>query len=220
MPPEWTSPAVSHRADAEPYLNSWGAKLLGNPSHVRCVIERIDPSTTAVLETKELRLNELHLSPLDFIYAAEGSRDAQSSEIGQRILNEVRRRPDGFAADAILRINPGRAAGWTASDLSYGEFTELLRTAQKLITGARGIDASELALPEQNQPAAVNIIELQARADQAGQALRQTQTDLQGLLDNGRCQPRGSARSNTTLGTFWRCGCRAVFCCRRFACRS
>lgn len=184
VPPGWASPAVPHRSNAEPYLNSWAAKLLGNPSHVRCVIERIDSSTTAVLETKELRLNELHLAPLDFIYAAEGSRDAQSSEIGQRILNEMKRMPDGFAADAILRINPGRAAGWTTSDLSYGEFTELLRTARKLITGARGIDASELALPEQNQPAAVNVAELQARADKAEQALRQTQIDLQGLLDN------------------------------------
>jgi len=178
----WESPAVPHRANAEPSLNAWAAKLLGNPTQVRCLIERIDPSTAAVLETKELQLNGLRLSPLDFIYAAEGSRDAQASEIELRILYEMKRKDQGFAADATLRINPGRAAGWSINDLSYGEFTELLRTARRLITGARGIDASELAPPEKNQPAAVDVLELKTRADGAAEALRKTQADLQALL--------------------------------------
>jgi hypothetical protein len=182
LAPEWESPAVPFRANAEPYLNAWAAKLLGNPHQVRCLIELIDPSTAEVLETKELRLNELRLSPLDFIYAAEGARDAQPSEIQQRILNEVKRKNQGLA-DAELRINPGRAAGWTTNDVSYGEFTELLRTARKLITGARGLDASELAPPDKNQPAAVDVAELQGRADEAAKALRQTQTVLQAQLD-------------------------------------
>jgi hypothetical protein len=182
VPAEWESPAVPHRANAEPSLNAWAAKLLGNPNQVRCLIERIDSLTAAVLETKELRLKELQLSPLDFIYANEGSHDTQSSEIEQRILNEMKRRHDGFSADATLRINPGRAAGWTTNDVSYGEFTELLRTARKLITGARAIDAGELAPPAKNQPAAVDVIELQTRADEAASALRQTQADLQALI--------------------------------------
>jgi hypothetical protein len=182
VPAEWESPAVPHRAKAEPRLNAWAARLLGNPTQVRCLIERIDPSTAAVLETKELRLNELRLAPLDFIYAAEGSPEAHGSEIELRILNEIKRKVQGFEADATLRINPGRAAGWSNNDVSYGEFTELSRTARKLITGARGIDASELAPPEKNQPAAVDVVELQARADGAAEALRQTQADLQALL--------------------------------------
>jgi hypothetical protein len=182
---EWVSPAVSQRANAEPYLNAWVAKLLGNPARVRCVIERIDPATAEMLESKELRLDELHLSPLDFIYSAGSNRGAQTSEIQQRILYSAIRRPDGFAADAVLRINPGRAPGWATSDLSYGEYTELLRAARQLITGARGIDASELDLPEQNHPSGVDIAELQTRANNAAQALHQTQSDLQGLLDKG-----------------------------------
>jgi hypothetical protein len=182
VPPEWESPAVRHRANAEPSLNAWAARLLGNPNQVRCLIERIDPSTAEVLETRELRLNELRLSPLDFIYAAEGSRDAQPSEIELRILYEMKRKAQGFAADATLRINPGRAAGWPIDDVSYGEFTELSRTARKLITGARGLDASELAPPEKNQPTAVDVVELQTRADGAAKELRQTQADLQALL--------------------------------------
>jgi len=182
---EWVSPAVSQRSNAEPYLNAWVAKLLGNPARVRCVIERINPATAEMLESKELRLDELHLSPLDLIYSAGSNRDAQPSELQQRILYSAIRRPDGFAPDAVLRINPGRAPGWATSDLSYGEYTELLRAARQLITGARGIDASELDFPEQNRASGVDIAELEKRADNAAQALHQAQSDLQGLLDTG-----------------------------------
>jgi len=183
LPSEWGSPTVPFRADAEPVLNGWAATLLGNPSRVRCLIERIDPATAEVLETRELRLNELRLSPLDFIYATDGGREAQTSEIERRILNTMRQGPNGFAQDADLRISPGRGADWTSNDLSYREFGELLRTARKLITATRGIDASELAPPEQNQQPAVNTNELQARADKAEEALHRTQVDLKVLLN-------------------------------------
>jgi hypothetical protein len=183
LPAEWGTPTVPFRADAEPVLNGWAAKLLGNPSRVRCLIERIDPVTSEVLETRELRLNELRLSPLDFIYASDGGREAQTSEIERRILNAMKQGPDGFAPDADLRIDPGQGGAWTSNDLSYREFGELLRTARKLITATRGIDASELAPPDQDQPAAVNIAELQGRADKAEEELRRTQVDLNALLN-------------------------------------
>ena len=59
LPPEWAPPANPSRANAEPHLNAWAAKLLGNPANVRCVVERLDPATGKVLEAKELRLNQL-----------------------------------------------------------------------------------------------------------------------------------------------------------------
>ena len=131
-------------------MNAWAAKLLGNPANVRCVVERLEPATGQVLETKELRLNELRLAPLDFIYAVEGGEGGQQAEIEQRILYAIMRQPNGFAPGSLLRINPGRKPEWAASELGYGEFNELLRTARKLITGARGIDAEDLNLPERS----------------------------------------------------------------------
>ncbi len=105
--PEWGRPVVAHRADAEPYLNFWASRLLGIPSKVRCLVERLDPSTAQVLETKELRLNELGLAPLDFIYAAEGNRDGQPSEIELRVLHTIKRKPGGFAKDCADSNQPG-----------------------------------------------------------------------------------------------------------------
>jgi hypothetical protein len=45
LPSEWASAAHSFRADAEPHLNAWTAKLLGNPANVRCLIESYEPES-------------------------------------------------------------------------------------------------------------------------------------------------------------------------------
>ena len=139
--PNGRRPSNPFRANAEPHLNAWAAKLLGNPANVRCVVERLEPATGKVLESKELRLNQLRLAPLDFIYAVEGGQGGQQAEIEQRILYTIMRKPDGFAPGSLLRINPNRKPEWKTDELGYGEFSELLRTARKLITGVRGIDA-------------------------------------------------------------------------------
>jgi hypothetical protein len=180
-PAGWGDPP-SPRANAEPYLNRWVANLLGDPTRLRCLVERIDPDTAEVIEVKDFRLKDLNLSPIDYVYAAEGSREASSSEIEKRILFAMSR--DSFPPEAILRTNPGRDAGWAATDLSFGEFSELVRRAQRLITGTRGIDASDLALPEQNQPGAIDLSDLKTRADDAAKGLRDARTDLQALLDS------------------------------------
>lgn len=67
--------------------------------------------------------------------------------------------------------------------MSYAEFAELARTARRLVAGARALDASDLNLPDRSQPAAVNVAELNARANNAEQALRRVQADLQPWLE-------------------------------------
>jgi len=182
LPPEWTAPVNPHRANAEPHLNAWAAKLLGNPASVRCLVERLEPATGKVLEVKELRLNQLRLAPLDFIYAAEGAQSGQKAEIEQRILYTIMREQDGFAPGSLLHINSGRKSDWKTTELSYGEFSELLRAARKLITSARGIDADDVTPPERAANFSVDVVELENRAATAEQFLRGTSTDIQGLL--------------------------------------
>jgi hypothetical protein len=181
--PGWLDPAQSARASAEPHLNAFAARLLGNPAGVRCVVEQLDAQTGQVLTSKEIKLNELRIAPLDFIYAVEAGSQSERSEIEQRVLYAIMRTPGGFPAGAALRINPSRQPSWGPGDLSYREFTEVLRTARRLITGARALDANDLNLPEREQAGAVDLTELEARANQAEQSLRQAQQNLQSLLD-------------------------------------
>jgi hypothetical protein len=182
LPAGWTQTELSFRAQAEPNLNAWVGALLGDPARVRCVVDRIDSKTKKVLESTELRLSELRLSPLDFIYAGEGSRDGQPSEIEQRLLYAVRQTTAGPGPEDALVINRGRAAGSTVSELSYGEFVELLRTVRTLITNARSINASELDLPEHNQATGIDLADLETRAQNAEATLTKTSEALKRLL--------------------------------------
>ena len=182
LPPEWASPAIPSRANAEPHLNAWAAKLLGNPANVRCLVERLDPATGKALESKELRLNQLRLAPLDFIYAIEGGRGGQQAEIEQRILYTITRMHGGFPAGSLLRVNPNRKPEWKASELSYGEFGELLRTARKLITNTRAIDAADIDLPQRSASSGVDAAELDKRATDAEPLLRRTPSDFKQLF--------------------------------------
>jgi hypothetical protein len=70
--PGWPATASSRRASAEPMLNAWASKLLGNASKVRCTIQRLD-ATGAVAETRKLALNAIGVAPLDVIYGVDAS---------------------------------------------------------------------------------------------------------------------------------------------------
>ena len=178
LPPEWATPENPFRANAEPHLNAWAAKLLGNAANVRCVVEGLEPTTGKVSETKEIRLHQLRLAPLDYIYAVEGGHGGQQADLEQRIQYTITRMDGGFAAGSLLRVNPNRRPEWNATELSYGEFSELLRTARRLITGVRGIDADDLNPPERSTNFSVDVVELEKRAADAEQGLRQTLDDL------------------------------------------
>ena len=53
---------------------------------------------------------------------------------------------DEIACRYVARFND-RKPDWNASDLGYGEFSELLRSVRGLITGTRGLDARDLNPP-------------------------------------------------------------------------
>src|SRR5207245_5901671 len=96
-PAGWETPAHPFRAVAETHLNAWAARLLGSPANVRCLIEQVEPATEKVIDTKEVRLDQLRLAPLDFIYTVEGGQGGQQAEIEQRILYHAVRMSGGFA---------------------------------------------------------------------------------------------------------------------------
>ncbi len=172
LPGHWS--AHSPRANAEPHLNAWAAKLLPNPARVRCLVDHLDATTGNVSDTKEIRLDRLGLAPLDYIYALAGGKGGQQAEIEQRLLVEIMRGPGGFPVGSLLRINPQRMPEWSIGELSYGEFSEVLRTARNLLTSVRAMDGEDLIGPDRAADFVVNIDELHERASAAETALRRT----------------------------------------------
>ena len=172
---EWTS---THRSLAEPFLNAWAAKLLGNPMNVRCVIERVDGTTGTVVDVQEFRLKDLKLSPLDVIHAQEAGEDLQLSELEQRFLFLARKKVVLRSTHA-LRINPMRDSSWPMTDISWSEFTEVVRTARRLLSGGRALRAGDLTVGTvaESTPL-VDSQHVQTRANRALGSLHRLQEKL------------------------------------------
>jgi hypothetical protein len=182
LPSGWDPPVNPQRANAEPRLNAWAAMLLGSPANVRCTVERRDPSTDAVIGVKELRLTELGLAPLDFVYAVAGGPGGQQAEIEQRIIYEIKRRPDGFPPTSLIRINPNRQPTLNRTELSYGEFDEVLGAVRRLVAGTRAIHDTDLNPPQRADTFTVDVTELETRASEAVQSMGRLSDDLDAQL--------------------------------------
>ncbi len=178
----WTiSREFGFRAVAEPHLNGWAGRLLGRPDKVRIMVERLDATSHQVLETREIRLSNLQLCPLDIIYAAQTDGTGQS-ELEQRIFYFMKRLANGIATDAVLRVNPARNPAWLSSELSYGEFVELARTARRLLTGTRELRQDDFTHVEVSDVITIDLNELQLRAQRAHESLRSVRGNLRAII--------------------------------------
>ncbi|NGZ09682.1 MAG: hypothetical protein CV088_09895 [Nitrospira sp. LK70] len=176
---DWTP---TPRSLAEPFLNAWAAKLLGNPVKVRCVVERVTSTTGVVVDTQEFRLKDLKLAPIDVIHAQEASEDSRLSELEQRFLFAARRKVS-LTATQTLRLNPVRDPSWSMTDVSWSEFTEVVRTVRNLLSGGRALRAGDInAAAVAHSPTIPDSANLKARADRALASLRQLETKLNTAL--------------------------------------
>jgi hypothetical protein len=180
--PPWPGGADSPRAAAEPSLNAWVARLLGDPQRVRCRVERVDADASAPVGLSEIRLSELRISPLDVVYASESTDEFHQSDLEQQILYQARRNTPNLSSDAVLRINPDRDPSWPMTDLSWAEFTELVAAARRSIGGSRPLQAPDLTLDEVDAMQGIDSAELQQRADAVAARLRAASSALDSAL--------------------------------------
>ncbi|MCZ6818953.1 MAG: hypothetical protein O7G31_05615, partial [Calditrichaeota bacterium] len=183
----WPTNSQQVRAQAEPHLNAWAARLLGNPSKVRCQAEYLHPETDEVLAAKEVSLSELALSPLDILYMKPGSDEAQRSELEQRLVYHLMRtRAAKIPANCLVRLSFTRDDSWRTDDLSFAEFLEVARAVHKVVTGARAADARDLSPPEIATPLSVDLTELKSRADAATNSFQKVQKTLLALFKKAK----------------------------------
>ncbi len=137
----WAAASTSVRATAEPMLNAWAAKLLGNPKKVRCTVEMLDGGG-AVLETRKLLLSDLQLAPLDVVFGVEPLAGVgQVSEIEQRVLYQARLGSSGFPRRRACAVQHARPADLGAQELTLLDVLEQARRVRRLLTTARAADS-------------------------------------------------------------------------------
>ena len=141
------------RSSAEPMLNFWAFKLLGDGSKIRCTIERLDDATGSVVETRTLPLSELGITPLDVVYGVEAANTTAQpgmslSEIEQQVLYHAKHKTGGFDPLATLRLQHARPANLAAGEMTLFDVLEQARGIRRLLNVARGADPEDLNPPE------------------------------------------------------------------------
>jgi hypothetical protein len=192
----WASATLSVRAAAEPMLNAWAAKLMGDPRKVSCAVERLDDVTGLVAETRTLLLSELQLAPLDVVYGVDArSRPGELSEIEQRLLFHAKHKAGGFPAQARLRIQHARPAALGAKPLMLLDVLEQAGSIRRLLASARAADAADLTPPQRSVSGTLDLVDLEARVAKAETALKAAQKTLDSLLKKGTAADSESLRT-------------------------
>ncbi|HET6844345.1 MAG TPA: hypothetical protein VFK06_22080 [Candidatus Angelobacter sp.] len=171
--PGWTA---TPRAKAEPRLNAWMAKLLGDPTRVRARGNFVDASGAA-LQAIEITLDKLRLAPVDFLAFPEN--DGMSGELADRLRRAMTEaRPSSVPSSATVQLVAERNSTWTADLISASEWLGLVKAVSRLVGGARPMEPGDLVVPGQSG-GEIDTAELQARTDAAEAELRSVRAALQ-----------------------------------------
>jgi hypothetical protein len=165
----WEVDSTTPRAAAEPRLDAWAARLLGDPRRVVCEVEYVHPVSGEVLKTGAVKLHQLEpaLSPLDVLYAAEVHDELQRSEIEQRFLfHATRARPMGVPEDALVRLKPGELSD-RLGEVGLLELMEVARAGREAIAASRPFTPVGLSAPGTPAAATLRVEELELRARHA-----------------------------------------------------
>jgi hypothetical protein len=167
-PAGWTT---TPRTQAEPRLAALAAGLLGAPARVLASANILGPTGTT-LATVVMTLADLAIGTLDVLTMS-------SSELAGRLTRLAwSRRPSTAPTGSSVQLQLARDPAWTADKLSIAELMTVAASATALIAGARAATAADFATPDQSVDPAIDLADLQARADQAVAALNTVRTQF------------------------------------------
>jgi hypothetical protein len=184
------------RAGAEPMLNLWASRLLGDPRVTRCTVERLDDITGAVAETRSFMLSELALAHLDIVYTIDVQpRAGELSELEQLVLYNARHKAGGFPVDARLRIQHARPADLARGQLTLLDVMEQARAVRRLLTSVRSADPDDLTPPERAASGTIDLPQLETRIVRAESQLKAAHKALDTLVKAGAAADSESLRT-------------------------
>jgi hypothetical protein len=150
------------RARLEPALESWCARILGDPSRVRCRVD-IPGAAPIFVALSDLTAGTGGPSALDLIFEAPtGALEGDTPWI-RRVEAYVLSKPEYAAREGALVIaSDGAAAEGT---VSLHDLAELGRAMRSLIAKSRPLDGRDLALPGIEAEAGWDVSEAESRVD-------------------------------------------------------
>ena len=179
------------RAAAEPRLNAWVARLLGDPARFRFAAHVIEPSSSGepvVVETVVSSLDRLGISPLSVVWAtAEGGAANRPTELDERIAHDLIKQVVATGDNLELRILEADRVmpDWPADTIGLGSLHTLAEAIRRFISSARPSRPTDFVDPNSSDEDAddttIDLVEHQARSDGAVAALHTTVGELEQL---------------------------------------
>jgi hypothetical protein len=179
FPASWPAPVVDARAAAEPRLNAWIARIIGNPRHVRF-------AATAPGAAWQLRVSfdELGLSPLSAVLTSHRPGRDAASEFEERLLAHFGPQlPAGTPPTTTLVLVDDPPRGTNPGTVGLGAFRALTGWAHTFITTHRPATASDLALAHEEVDERIDDAEVRARADALETAFSSALTALDQVVN-------------------------------------
>jgi hypothetical protein len=161
------------RGRAEPRLNAWIARMIGDPARVRFAA-----TASGVATELTARLADLKLSPLALVMAAHAAGSGEPSELEERLAALFAGRLTAPTPETELMLLDRAPQGSKAQIVGLGALRALLRRIHDLVTGARPASAPDLALPQNAGDEGLDDAELKTRADALVTAYRKARTKL------------------------------------------
>jgi hypothetical protein len=171
-------PAASPRGIAEPRLNAWVSEALGSLNDIACLVDYADPNTAVTV-----RLSDLGLQPIDFIYLTAADLAGDETELENRIAYHVKQ-ADGLPHDKVLKFRFMReGVGWPIGAKPLYEVLPLAKALRDIVAGCRALGADDFVLPGDVIPDVKNrkqydVVDLQSRVNSALGALQSAQAAL------------------------------------------
>ena len=149
------------RAKAEPRLNAWIARLIGDPRRFMFSASVSGETPTTLTAT----LGELDLSPLSLIMACEAPGKDSPSELEERLAQLFASKVDAPTSATHITLVDTTPPGSTESAVGLGALRALLRWIHTLVTTHRPANANDLSLPQDGNDEGVDAKEISVRAD-------------------------------------------------------
>ncbi|MBV8199964.1 MAG: hypothetical protein JOZ15_05000, partial [Acidobacteria bacterium] len=171
---------MTPRAQAQPSLNAWLAKVLPPLDQLGCKVTFVDAATGNAAQG-EVTLSELGVQPLDLLFLVHDDSQQAMTELDDRIVQQV-----------VATLSPRPDAGVAilyqerlAAQLSLFELMPLVRSLRRLAFSSRPLRASDLALQnEANQDDALAVDTRRATLPRdAMQAVRASLAAFQAALE-------------------------------------
>jgi hypothetical protein len=161
FPTSWPTPILDARANAEPRLNAWSARIIGNPRRVRFAATAPGAAWQLMVS-----LDQLGLSPLAAVMASHTPGRDAPSELEERLLHHFYAQlPAQTPATTTLVLLDAAPRGTNPGTVGLGAFRALMRRTHALITTHRPATAADLALPQDEVDEGLDVAQLSARAD-------------------------------------------------------